>query len=133
MDFLVPGGEIVSAFECSDSVIFCSLCRLNGKFCLRACLPVHCRWGTLSKPRFRLRLPVVVTPSWGRPRDYSEFMEANIDVDKHPFAAPELLLEGFKAYNLDQGLWNTYRNTGWCEVNGGIVDVNDAGRIALVI
>ena len=69
----------------------------------------------------------------GRPRDYSEFMEANIDVNKHPFAAPELLLEGFRAYSLDQGLWNTYRNTGWCEVNGGIVEVNDAGRIALVI
>lgn len=69
----------------------------------------------------------------GQPRDYSAFIEANVDVNKHPLAAPELLLDRYMEYSLDQGLWNTKRNTGWCEVTGSIVEVNDGGRIALMI
>lgn len=88
---------------------------------------------TLPNPDSGFGYPCSLLLHAGRPRNYSEFMEVNIDVDRHPFAAPELLLEDFKQQSLDPGLWNTWRNTGWCEISGSIVEVNDAGRIALVI
>lgn len=69
----------------------------------------------------------------GQPKTYSEFMEASIDVTKHSLAAPELLQKNFVECILDQGLWNTKRNTGWCEITGGIVEVNDSREIALMI
>lgn len=71
--------------------------------------------------------------SAGRPRDFNAFLETDIDVDRNPLAAPVLLSEGFTEQRLDPGLWNTKRNTGWCEIPGNIVDVDDSGRIAFII
>lgn len=60
-------------------------------------------------------------------------MEADIDVNEYPLAAPELSVENVSEYSLDPGLWNAKRTTGWCEVSRSIVEVNDGGRIALMI
>ena len=69
----------------------------------------------------------------GQPKDYSTFVEADTDVTVYPVVAPELLKESFTENCMDAGLWNTKRNTGWCEIHGSIIEVDDGGRIALLI
>ncbi|XP_014550282.1 hypothetical protein COCVIDRAFT_115882 [Bipolaris victoriae FI3] len=61
------------------------------------------------------------------------FMHDVVDADKNPLLAPRLLEPGFQEWNLSPGLWNTYKNTGWCEIGGLYVDVDVDGHMAFVI
>jgi hypothetical protein len=69
----------------------------------------------------------------GQPKDYSSFVEADTDVTVYPLVAPELFKENFTENCMDAGLWNTKRNTGWCEIHGSVIEINDGGRISLLI
>jgi len=61
------------------------------------------------------------------------FMHDVVDADENPLLAPKLLEPGFQEYNLSSGDWNTYKNTGWCEIGGDFVDVDIDGHMAFVI
>lgn len=63
----------------------------------------------------------------------ARFSYYNDNSDERPIAASELLQPGFEESVLSGGLWHTMKNCGWCEIGGGVVDVDEDGHLAFVV
>lgn len=71
--------------------------------------------------------------SVGQAREPRNFLVQNVDVDRHKHIPPALMREGYAETVIDSGLWNTLRNTGWCEVQGPNVEVGADGEAFFLI
>ncbi|KAK4101659.1 hypothetical protein N658DRAFT_496083 [Parathielavia hyrcaniae] len=89
---------------------------------------------TAPPPQGTLFFPWDLTLSVGKAqRPGGSFMHQDVDVDRHPVAATELLEPGYREFRLEGGVWNAFKNSGWCEFGGTIIDVDLSGHVAFVI
>ena len=77
--------------------------------------------------------PFNVLYSVGRAKEPMKFMHKSIDVNTFPDSVPVLLRDGYKQQMVDSGLWNTLKDTGWCEIGNDLVDVELDGHLAMII
>ncbi|KAK4194319.1 acyl transferase/acyl hydrolase/lysophospholipase [Triangularia verruculosa] len=66
-------------------------------------------------------------------RPGASFQCEGVDVREHPIAAKQLLHPGYQEFRLEGGVWNTHKNSGWCEFGDSIIDVDLDGHLAFVI
>ncbi|KAI3540539.1 hypothetical protein CSPX01_08201 [Colletotrichum filicis] len=71
--------------------------------------------------------------SAGRARSPNNFLGQFVDADITPRFPPQLLEDSYKEQVIGPGLWNTFRNTGWCEVPGPEVEVGSDGEAFLMV